>query len=122
MTKTTSRGPRKGQGSSRIKPQIQVDSGINSGGVGLAVSPISILAASREALHEAEARLYRQRLIEKADHTCQKCSRVAWSVQRMGEMQTRPKESVAGKPSTGDWVWCGKCSAAHDAKKRKRAS
>ena len=111
MTKTSPRGPRKGQGSAPKNPRSS-----------LPVCPTSILAANREALLEAEARLHRQRLIEKADDTCQKCGTVAWSVQRMKEMQTRPKESVAGKPSTGDWVWCGKCSAAHDAKKRKRAS
>lgn len=93
------------------------NSGVNSG-IHLSLATDRGFKAQ---LAEAEERTRRLALIEKADHTCQKCGTVAWSAKLMREMQTRPKEAVAGKPSTGDWVVCGKCAEAHDAKKRKRA-
>lgn len=86
----------------------------------LSVCPLSVFEANRAALVEAEERARRVRLIEQADHTCQKCGLVAWSVQRMREMQLRPKDAVAGTPSTGDWVVCLKCAQAYDEKHSAR--
>lgn len=63
----------------------------------------------------------RAELIRAADYTCEKCGVVAWSRKIMRTMQLRPKESVAGKPSTGDWVVCQGCAAKWDAKHQKRA-
>ncbi len=101
----------------------------NQQGLILAATPVLVLEANRVALAEAEKRAHRLRLIEQADHTCQKCGLVAWSAQRMKEMQLRPKEPVARNPSTGEWVVCAKCAEAYDEKhsarqrhKQRRAS
>lgn len=75
-----------------------------------------------DVLSEAIELARRARIIKAADYTCEKCGQVAWSRKIMKTMQLRSKESVAGKPSTGDWVVCQGCAEKWDTKHQRKAS
>lgn len=86
----------------------------------LAACPTGIDDENREALARAEARQRRDLAIWRAENRCGKCGWFAWSFARRDQLELRPKEPVAGKPSAGDWVLCPACAAGHDKKKAKR--
>lgn len=85
----------------------------------LPACPLWVLADNRQALAESDARRHRQLLIERAECSCQKCGLVAWSSQRMKQLELRPKRDLHGAPTSEEWVLCRECSAAYDSKKQR---
>lgn len=79
-------------------------------------------AALVQAYARDDARRVRELAIYRADNHCQgkDCNYLGWSHARREALELRPKEPVAGKPSSGFWVFCPSCAAAHDKKKAKR--
>lgn len=95
----------------------------------LSATPVSIIEANRKALAQAHVRLYRARLIERAEFKCEgrgkrgPCTFLAWSTKLYAQLVLRPKLAFgSNQPPEGDWVFCPSCSEAYDRKQRQRAS